>query len=673
MPEQIVQQDRMLKVYTPLDFDVLLIQSISGTEGISKPFQFTVKLVADVLTGQQSKVLPDKLVGKAMSVEMELPGGKKRYFNGLVESFTKESQDDQLAYYRAEVVSWLTFLDLKADCRIFQDQTALEIIQKVVTDTGYISYFRSDLIKEYTKWDYCVQYRETDLEFLSRLMESEGISYYFEHKDDRTHTLVLTDSPDGFHDCPNQSEFRFDPEVGIGEFEDVIRTWETSQELLSSKWTLRDYHFEMPRNTLEVPEPSVHATEDNKNLDVFDYPGGFAKKFNKPEQRLGKVRPEGEKLVRIHVEEDENSHIFYDGTSYCRAMLSGYKFTVKGGSQVPQGPYLLTAIHHHAIQHPAYKMELYSDIWYTNGFSSILASVQFRPECITPKPIVHGPQTARVIAENLESQEEIWPDKFGRVRVIFPWDRKAEYACWIRVAQPWAGNMWGHQWIPRVGDEVVVTFLEGDPDCPLIVGSVYNADNMPPFKLPDNKTQSGLLTHSSPKGNSENYNKFRFEDKKGQEDVLLHCEHTMHNSVEQTQYITVGLNRNITTGGVDKDGNDIGDVKEKVFRHHNLHVLNDCRTKIEGEEHITVLLDSLAEYAKDRSVNVDGDETVVAQNITFQAAQTITLIAGSNSIVLGPSGVTVLGVPMINLNPMGAMPPMPVVLEPPDPPADPDT
>ena len=674
MADQITQQDRALKVFTPLDFDVLLIESISGLEAVSRPFFFTVKLLANVLTNMHQKVTADKLVGKPMSIELEVLEGKTRYFSGIVESFTKEGQDKQFAYYRAELVPWFWLLGLKADSRIFQDQTVPEVIQKIVDELGFNHYFRSDLSKQYTKWDYCVQYRETDFHFLTRLMEEEGISYYFEHTSDHTHILVLTDSPDGHKDCPQQSNFRFDPEVGVGELEDVIRAWETSQKLSSGKWVLRDYHFEMPRNTLEVTEASLHITDENRNLDVFDYPGGYAKKFNKPESRLGQVRPEGEKLVRLHMEQDEASHIIYDGNSFARAMTAGYKFTVNGAAQVPNGPYLLTSVNHNAVQHPAYINTVPGVAFYSNEFDCIPASVPFLPPRTTPKPIVHGPQTARVIDESESgATEEIWPDKYGRVRVRFPWDREAKYACWIRVAHAWAGNMWGHQWIPRVGDEVVVTFLEGDPDCPLIVGSVYNADNMPPFKLPDNKTQSGILTHSSKQGTSANYNMFRFEDKKGSEDVLLHAENTMHNSVESSQFITVGLNRNITTGGIDKDGNKVGDVKEKVFKNHNLHVLGNARVKIEGTEDVEVDDSSATMFGKDRTVEVSTDDVLMANTITLQATQTLTLVAGANSIVMGPSGITIIGLPMLNLNPMVAVPPIPKTPVPIINPDDPDS
>ena len=672
MAEQKTQLNRAIKIYTPLDFDVLLIDAFSGLEGVSRPFSFTAQLLADVQTGMQQKVSADKLVGEPMAVELELNGGKSRFFNGICRSFTKEGQDNHFAYYRADLVPWFSLLDLKADCRIFQDQTVPEVIQAVIDELGLTRYFRRDFTKDYTKWDYCVQYRETDFDFLSRLMEEEGIAYHFEHKDDHTHIMVLTDSPDGFKDCPQESTFRYDPEVGVGEYEDIIRSWEIRQELSSGNWVLRDYHFEMPRNMLEVTEPSVHATDENKNLEVFDYPGAYAKKFNKPESRLGQVRPEGEKLVRLHMEQEETGHVIYDGTSYSRAMTSGFRIDVTGGTQIPVGPYLLTSVHHHLVQHPTYLTNDAVRSFYHNAFSCIPAATPFRPEETTEKPIVHGPQTARVIDENPEPKEEIWPDKYGRVRVRFPWDRKAKYACWIRVAQPWAGKMWGHQWIPRVGDEVVVTFLEGDPDCPLIVGSVYNADNMPPFKLPDHKTQSGVLTHSSPKGGSANYNMIRLEDKKGSEDVLIHAERTMHNSVEVNQYITVGANRHITTGGTDKDGNNEGDVREKTFGDHNLHVLGQARTKVEGNESLIVGGASSSSYAAGRYAAVTSDEVVKANTILLEADQTISLKVGGNYIQISMSGITLVGLPMINLNPMGAPPVVDPLIVEPNEPDDPD-
>ena len=638
MAEQITQKGRALEVYTPLDFDVLLIESLSALEGISRPFRFTVKLLANVLTNMHQKVTADKLVGKPMAVELELSGGKTRFFNGIVENFAKTGQDHQFAYYRAELVSWFSLLDLKADCRIFQDQTVPEVLQKVINELGFTHYFRSDLSKQYTEWDYCVQYRETDFAFLSRLMEIEGISYHFEHNADHNHVLVLTDSPEGHKDCPQQSSFRYVPEVGIGELEDVIHSWETRQELSSGKWVLRDYHLEMPRNTLEVTEASVNVTEENQKLEVFDYPGDFAKKFNQPASRLSQVRPEGEKLVRLHMQQQEASHIVYDGTSYCRPLASGFKFTVNGAAQVPNGPYLLTSIQHNALQHPAYMTEANVPAFYNNAFSSMPASVPFLPARTTPKPIVHGPQTAQVIDESPSgSTEEIWPDKYGRVRVRFPWDREAKYACWIRVAQPWAGNMWGHQWIPRVGDEVVVTFLEGDPDCPLIVGSVYNANNMPPFSLPDNKTQSGILTHSSAGGGSANYNMLRFEDKEGSEEIFVQAEKDLNAVVENDETRKVGNDRTTTI--------HVDDTETVETGNHALTVSQGNRTCTisQGNDSLTV---SLGNVTHDASM---GSYKVTAMQVQVTATTSIQLTCGASSIQMTPASITITS-PMVNIN-----------------------
>ncbi|MDQ2773716.1 MAG: type VI secretion system tip protein VgrG [Acidobacteriota bacterium] len=670
--EQITQTGRLLKVFTPLDFDVLMINSFSGSEEISRPYRFELKLVSDVQAGMPGKIGPEKLLGKAIAIEVELADGKTRFLNGLMKSFTIAGRDERLAYYRAEMVPWFAFLEMKSDCRIFQDKTVPEIITAVVEELGYKAFLRNDLRREYTKWDYCVQYRETDLNFLSRLMEDEGIAYHFEHKEDRTHVLVLTDPDSAIKDCPRQSSFRFDSDAGLRLFEDVVRTWDTRQRILSSKWTLRDSHFEVPKKSLEVSESSLHVTPENQTLDVFDYPGDYAKKFNKPQERLDNVRPEGTKLVRLRMEQDENNHVVNSGESTGRAMVSGHKFTVAGEAQIPGGPYLLTSVSHKARQSPGYVTDgAIGGPAYSNSFACIPASVPFVPTRSTPKPIAPGPQTARVIDGNPEPTEEIWPDKYGRVRVRFPWDREAKNACWIRVAQPWAGRGWGHQWIPRVGDEVVVSFLEGDLDRPIIIGSVYNGDNLPPFSLPDNKTQSGVKTRSSPHGGSENFNMLRFEDKKGHECLEIHAERTMVEGVEASQFVSVGGDRHITTGGVDKNGNKQGDVKEKVFKNHNLHVLNDDRGKIEGKQSVTVVGDSGAQYSGGRSVQVSGDELVIAKTITFQAQQTITLMAGVNSIVIGPSGVTVIGVPMINLNPIGAVPPIPPLMPLIDAPDDP--
>ena len=543
--------------------------------------------------------------------------------------------------------------------------TVPDIIKKVVDDLGLSKFLRVNLTRDYTSWDYCVQHRETDFAFLSRLMEAEGIYYYFEHSKSQ-HTMVLADAVSCYKDMPGQNTFRYVPETGVKAGEDAVRTWTFSEVLESGKRLLRDYHFEMPTNLLEVPEESVAMSDQTKAYESYDFPGEYAKKFNRPEARLDKVRPEGEKLVRQQMEMLEASHLFFEGDSNSRPFVPGFKFSVEGGEAA--GSYLLTATSHFINQQPDYQNKPLADQPYRNHFTCIPASVIFRPQMLTAKPVVNGPQTAVVIDENPTPTEEIWPDKYGRVRVRFPWDRDAKYACWIRVCQPWAGRGWGHQWIPRVGDEVVVSFMDGDPDCPIIIGSVYNKDNMPPFELPANKTQSGIKTRSSTKGSAQNFNMIRFEDKKGSETLEIHAEKTMVEGVEASQFITVGGSRHITTGGTDKNGNKQGDVKESVEKNHNLHVKGDRREKVDGK---TSVHSKNSILHTEEGLYIQSDQTLsgVGTKIVFlQSSMELCLQVGGSFIKLSPAGIDIVGT-IVKINSAGSMPstaPVSPLEDPPD-------
>jgi type VI secretion system secreted protein VgrG len=638
MATPITQQDRLLKLHTHLGEDILLIDSFTGIESISRPFRFDLKLMADVLVGNQGKVVAEDLIEKSMAIEVELKDGKKRFLTGLVTQFTMEGLDNRFAYYHAVLVSWFTLLDYGTNCRIFQDKSIPQIIDQVIEERGMKSYYRSDLARSYTSWDYCVQYNESDFAFLSRIMEAEGIYYFFEHKDDRSHTLVVADRPDAHKPCPEESEFRFDPDVGIGEFEDTISVWKTQVAFLSGAWTFRDYHLEMPRNPLEVTEPGMYASGDAAHLKVYHYPGEYAKKFNAPESRVGDVRPEGEKLVRVATETAEKNRTVVEGASQARAMANGFTFKVTGGAALQiKGEYLLTSIRHSALQNPAYHDTERMGEGYSNQFSCISSKVQFRPARITAKPIICGPQTAFVIDENPEPTEEIWPDKYGRVRVRFPWDRDAEYACWIRVVQQWAGKGWGYQWIPRVGDEVMVAFLHGDPDCPIIVGSVYNHDNMPPFKLPDNKTQSGIKTRSSPKGSTDNFNMLRFEDKKGSEEVYIHAERNLKTVVENHEDRNVGESRLTTIYQDDKETVQQGN--------HELTVsMGDRKATISmGNDSLDVSLGNVTHKAP------IGTYKVQAMQVEVDGTVSIKLSCGASSIEMNPAMIKITA-PMVLIN-----------------------
>jgi type VI secretion system secreted protein VgrG len=648
------QDERLIQIDSPLGKDELLLKSFTGSDAISKLFAFSLDLLSE-----NPSISFDQIVGQRVSISITQVDGDQRYINGFVSRFSQSGADARFTHYHAEVVPWLWFLTRSAACRIFQNMTVPDIITKVFTDLGFNDSKKS-LQGSYEQWDYCVQYRETAFNFVSRLMEQEGIYYFFEHEKDK-HTLVLADRPNAHKPCPGQPKGRLDFTPGGFLKEDVVHDWQMEQELRTGKYSLKDYNFETPSTDLGVKEPSIINVDGNSKYELYDYPGEYMSKS------------EGETIAKTRMQEEEAAHLLATGSSNCRGFVAGFRFDLEGHSRKDMNKsYVLTEVHHSASVGEAYHDESSGNQeQYSNHFTCIPQSVPFRPARLTPKPFVQGPQTAAVVGK---SGEEIWVDKYGRVKVQFYWDREGKKdensSCWVRVSQPWAGKNWGAVWIPRIGQEVIIDFLEGDPDQPIITGRVYNAEQMPPYTLPDNQTQSGFMSHSSKGGDSKNYNEIRFEDKKGSEDLLIHAEKTMHNSVEASQFITVGADRHIKTGYTDEDGNEHGDVKELVHNNHNLHVLSDQRTKIEGESHIHIQKDADATYDGGLVVSVGKKCVILADTIQLQGTTKVVLVGGASSIVIDQNGVTVLGVPLINLNSPGAPPIpeiIPLVVEPDDP------
>ncbi|MGH9581445.1 MAG: type VI secretion system Vgr family protein, partial [Bryobacteraceae bacterium] len=503
-------------------------------------------------------------------------------------------------------------------------------------------------------WDYCAQYRETDFAFLSRLMEAEGIYYYFQHENGN-HVMVLADAPSCYSDLPVQSSFKYSPVTGVEALEDTIRTWSLEERIHSGKWTMRDYHHEMPTSTLESTDSSASVADEGKKFEVYDYPGGYAKKFNEPSSRLGDIRPEGDDLAVEYMQGREVVRLTATATSRCRAFASGYKIKVTGGDAA--GSYLLTTISHWASQRPPYRTSDNAASGYENEFTCIDAATVFKTAAQTPKPVVPGLQTALIVDESSGGNtEEIWPDKYGRVRARFNWDRDAKYACWLRVVQPWAGKSWGHLWLPRVGDEVAVSFLEGDPDCPVVVGSIYNSDNMPVFAQPDNKTQSGILTRSSPQGGSANFNMLRFEDKKGSEEINIQAEKDWNSLIKNNETRTVKNDRATTIHVNDSRTVETGDDTLQVQQ---------------GKRTITVM-GNIAETCKQGNISTEasmgnisvkadignisdtaslGSITIEASvgKVTISGLEGIQLTCGASSIQMTPASISI-SAPMVLIN-----------------------
>ena len=662
-PVEVTQTNRLLSLDTPLGQDVLVIERWTGTESVSGLFTYELELLADLQQQQDQKVIPEDLLGKDVTITLELAEGD-RYFNGIVKRFIEGHRDDRFAHYRAEVVPWLWVATLKSNCRIFQNLTTLDIIKQIFdglkSSCDSVQY-RDATTGSYVSWDYCVQYRETDFNFVSRLMEQEGIFYYFEH-DQGQHTLVLADSNTAFPTCADQPKARYVSNIGYAEREDVILHFQKQQEVRPGKYSLRDYHFELPSKTLEKNEPTTVNVGNNASLEMYDYPGDYVPRFNQTSSRLGDVESMGQDVAKLRMMEEEVAHQVHSGKSDCRAFYSGCTFELTGHPAGMDGKYIIVQMHQAVTQSPGYMSDEESTEPYQSSIVCLPYDVPFRPRRLTPKPVVQGPQTAIVCVKD---GEESWLDKYGRVRVQFHWDREGEYnensTCWLRVSQPWAGNTWGAHFWPRVDQEVIVDFLEGDPDQPIVTGCVYNASQMPPYDLPDHYTVSGIKTRSSKNGSSSNFNELRFEDKIGDEQIFMNAEKDMDLRVENDSREFIGQDRHLIV-----KQNQI----EKVEGDKHLHVVGDHKEKIEGAMSLTVTGDQKEQVNGGYSLQVSQsiDEKVgmkravdAGQEIHLKGGMTVIIEAGmqlslkgpGGFVDIGPSGVTIQGT-MVLINSGGA-------------------
>lgn len=523
----LTQADRLIAINTPLGPDALLLQSLVGHEGMSQLFQFEAELVSE-----EASISFGQIVGQPVSIRVALRSDGERFVHGHVSRFTQSSHDERFTYYRAQIVPWLWFLTRTADCRIFQNLSVPDILAKVFSDLGFSDY-RIDL-SGYEPLDYCVQYRETDFNFVSRLMEQYGIFYFFEHEENK-HTLVVADSPDKNKSCPGQETALYAPSAGALEETDQVTSCQVEQELRPGGYALTDYNFETPSTGLGAQIKSAVDVGGNARFEVYDYPGEYEKK------------PQGEKLVKLRIEEEEATHFILSGSSACRAFTAGYRFRLEEHYRDDLNvDYLLLEVQHSASAGEFYTSGGVSTVGenYSNNFTASLHSAPFRPPRVTPRPTVRGTQTAVVVGP---SGEEIYTDKYGRVKVQFHWDREGKRnensSCWIRVSQPWAGKGWGGVTIPRIGQEVIVDFLEGDPDHPIIVGRVYNAELMPPYGLPAGGVVSGGKSQTH-KGSG--YNELSMDDTAGKEKITIHAQFDMNTTVEHDQADVVHNNRTTT-------------------------------------------------------------------------------------------------------------------------------
>jgi len=628
------QENRFLSVTTPLGPDKLLLRSFFGHEGISQLFYFELDLLSE-----DHQVDFDGIVGQDVTFGVKLADQRKqRFFNGVVARFTQLPGEAHLAHYRAEVVPRLWFLTRTADCRIYQRRTTpttLDIISEVLH--SFSVPFRSELERACKMRDYCVQYRETALNFIMRLMEEEGIVFFFNHEEGR-HTLVLADSASAYKPCSEQSAVPYQHAVasrviaGGGENEeDVILSWMLEKELRSGRCSLADYNFEMPPASFRLfaDVETRYRMAGNTRYEIYDYPGGY------------QYRADGDRAVKLRMEEEETPHIVMQGQGTCRTFGSGFKFTLTKHERRDQNRgYVLTRVDHRA-QASGFFSELGGEeaASYENRFTCVPDDFLIRPGRVTPKPLIQGSQTAVVVGPK---NEEIHTDQYGRVKVQFHWDRLGQYddnsSCWIRVTQPWAGKRWGAISLPRVGQEVIVDFLEGDPDRPIITGRVYNAANMPPYELPSQQTKTTFKTYSTTGGG---FNEIRFEDKKGYEQVFVHAERNQDIRVRKDVFETVGSNRHLVVGT---------DQYELVGRDQHLRVKGDRSEKVDGDLSQTVGASAQRKVGLDCVQNIGRDLHIKAGvKVVIDAGVDLTFQAGSSFINIGLAGITIQG-PMVYIN-----------------------
>lgn len=638
------QDNRFLSITTPLGTDALVLTSFQGTEGISVPFRFDAELVAE----RDATIDLKKLVGQKVTITIINAAGSPRYINGVVNSASQGGMDDWFKSYRAEIVPTLAFLRHRVDIRIFQSKSVTDIIEHVFKDAGLTDY-KLQTNATYPQLDYCVQYNESDFAFVSRLMEEYGIFYFFQHEKSK-HTLVLADQTSVHKPCPGQAKARYQRTTGGALPDDVVTSWETRHEFRPGKFTLTDYNFETPNSNLTVSDPTTVKVADNDKYELYAYPGEYGKKGD------------GDALARVRMQEEEMHTVVAIGSSTCRGFTSGFRFTLAEHYDAANGDWLLTEVSHSASNDMSARGSTEStEVHYGNRFTCIPFATPYRPDRLTSRPVVHGLQPAVVVGE---SGEEIWVDKYGRVKVQFFWDRigkkNEQSSCWVRVAQPWAGKNWGFVQLPRIGQEVMVAFEEGNPDRPLIVGSVYNADQMPPYALPANQTQSGVKTRSSKDGGTDNYNELRFEDKKGSEEILIHAERALRTEIEANETRTIGHDRTTTIEGNDsktiKKGDDTSLIKEGAFFHtlekgdYQLYLKDGAiMTVIDQGDQKTKLSNG------DQSLTLDtGNQTIALKlgsqstkadvgSITLEAMQSIELKVGQSSVKIDQMGVTIKG------------------------------
>ena len=636
----------------------LRFRSMLAQEDISSPFEYQL-----IASSSDPSISANDLLGTPAAVSMLVGPKARRWFHGIVTSFGFEGGEGRSFSYRLTVRPALWLLTRAADMRIFQSKTAVEIVKQVFA--SYNANVVDQLSASYAPRDYCVQYRETDFNFVSRLLEEEGIFYYFRHSEDK-HEMVLADASSVHDTVPGFGNIDYQGSDKALPGQTAIKQWQMRHEIQTGKMTLRDFNFEKPATDLTSATAGSNRSHRDSEHEVYDYPGLYA------------AKADGDAIAKIRIEEAESRFGLFVGQGDTPGLVTGTRFKLTKHPRADQNAEYIVRSTKIDLQQAAYETSSESGATFSCSFNAQLYSEALRPARTTRKPSVAGPQTALVVGDG--EAGDIVTDVHGRVKVQFHWDRlgkkKSDSSCWVRVSSPSAGNGFGMISLPRLGQEVVVDFLEGDPDQPIITGRVYNAVQKPPYELPANATVSTIKSRSK-QGAAADFNELRFEDKAGSEYVWLHAQKDRFEFVEETLKSQIGKEEHRTVKA---------DRKEKVEGEYHLSIVKDLKQKVDGKVNIASGKDMLLKSggvfslktAQDitaqsgaaisfkstgdlhlkigANIGADGGQNVhikAGMNVVIEAGMQISIKAGPSSIVLGPDGVSITG-PMVKINSGGS-------------------
>ena len=604
---EIIEPDMDEYLSATADEDVFLLHNFNYHEELGKLFSIQAEMFSE-----HNDISFEDMLGQRVTVRLNLPHEEIRYINGFVTHFSQGEPKRGFATYHTIISPWFWLLTRTSDCRIFQNMTVPDIIEEIFAKHEFAE-FESRLTAPYREWEYCVQYRETDFNFVSRLMEQEGIYYFFEHTID-THTLIMADAPGAHEPVPDYEEIPYyPPDSTVVRDHEYVSSWSVNKQIQPGVVALDDFNFKMPRADISTLKEKDEGHQSSL-LELFDYPGEYTE--------VG----EGEFYNDVRLQELHAQYQTIHGSSNARGIYAGGLFSlIKHHRDDRNREYLITSVSHR-VQQDLYSssQEQITPFIHTNHLEVVSSETLYRSKRDTPKPTIQGVQTATVVGP---PGEEIYTDEFGRIKCQFHWDRYGEMnqdsSCWIRVSQMWAGKEWGHIALPRIGQEVIVDFIEGDPDRPIITGRTYNADNMPPYALDDMKTR---MTIKSDSYMAEGFNEMRFEDRGGEEEIFIHAQKDQNNVV---------LNNETTEVGVDRT--------ENIGHDETITIGNNRTEMVGGDENITIAGNRDEVVAKNEEITINGAraETIgKTQTLTVEDDIIITSTKGSISLVTQGASIT---------------------------------